>query len=227
MDTSFLEERKEDVQPCRNHVVRIRRNSDNRWWSWYGRVVARGVLAQEFGPSGQTIRNWVIQAERDGPGAEIELLPRTTGMTPILCPGPGFQSFIPFLNRRGHDMSRTYRAAVIGATGMGGYGHRLDAAFLEVEGVELVAVADGDPTGLEAAGERLGVSRLYRDYRRMLETELPDFVCIAPSWVTERVPMVESAAAARCHIYCEKPAAGSLAEADRIEAACRRAEGRE
>ncbi len=123
-------------------------------------------------------------------------------------------------------MSRTYSAAVIGSTGMGGYGHRLDAAFLEVEGVELVAVADHDPAGLAAAGERLGVSRLYRDYRRMLETELPDFVCIAPSWVTERVPMVESAAAAGCHIYCEKPAAGSLAEADRIEAACRRADVR-
>lgn len=94
-------------------------------------------------------------------------------------------------------MSRTYSAAVIGSTGMGGYGHRLDAAFLEVEGVELVAVSDHDPAGLAAAGERLGVSRLYRDYRRMLETEVPDFVCIAPSWVTERVSMAESAAAAR------------------------------
>ena len=118
---------------------------------------------------------------------------------------------------------RTYRAAVIGATGRGGYGHRLDAAFEGIDCVELVAVADHDPAGLAAAGERLGVSQLYRDYGRMLETELPDFVCIAPSWVTERVPMVESAAAAGCHIYSEKPAAGSLAEADKIEAACRRA----
>ena len=120
-------------------------------------------------------------------------------------------------------MSGTYRAAVIGATGRGGYGHRLDAAFEGIDGVELVAVADHDPQGLAAAGDRLGVSRLYSDYRQMLAAEKPDFVSIAPSWVTERVPMVEAAAASGCHVYCEKPAAGSLADVDRIEAACRRA----
>jgi predicted dehydrogenase len=58
----------------------------------------------------------------------------------------------------------------------------------------------------------------------MLETEKPDFVSIAPSWVTERVPMIEAAAAAGCHIYCEKPVAGSLAEVDAIVAACQSAE---
>ena len=116
-------------------------------------------------------------------------------------------------------MSKTYSAAVIGSTGKGNYGHRLDSAF-DIEGVELVAIADDDPEGLADAGERLGVSQLYRDYRRMLETEKPDFVSIAPSWVTERVPMIEAAAAAGCHIYCEKPVAGSLAEVDAIVAAC-------
>ena len=119
-------------------------------------------------------------------------------------------------------MSKTYSAAVIGATGKGGYGHRLDTAF-GIDGVELVAIADHDPEGLADAGDRLGVSRLYRDYRQMLETEKPDFVSIAPSWVTERVPMIEAAAAAGCHIYCEKPVAGSLAEVDAIVAACQSA----
>ena len=119
-------------------------------------------------------------------------------------------------------MSKTYSAAVIGATGEGGYGHRLDTAF-DIDDVELVAIADHDPEGLADAGERLGVSRLYRDYRQMLEREKPDFVSIAPSWVTERVPMIEAAAAAGCHIYCEKPVAGSLAEVDAIVAACQSA----
>ena len=119
-------------------------------------------------------------------------------------------------------MSKTYSAAVIGATGKGGYGHRLDTAF-DIDGVELVAIADHDPEGLADAGERLGVSRLYRDYRQMLETEKPDFVSIAPSWVTDRVPMIEAAAAAGCHIYCEKPVAGSVAEVDAIVAACQSA----
>ena len=120
-------------------------------------------------------------------------------------------------------MPKTYTAAVIGSTGKGGYGHRLDTAF-NIDGVELVAIADHDPEGLADAGERLGVSRLYRDYRQMLETEKPDFVSIAPSWVTERVPMIQVAAAAGCHIYCEKPVAGSLAEVDVIVAACQSAE---
>ena len=119
-------------------------------------------------------------------------------------------------------MSKTYSAAVIGSTGKGNYGHRLDSAF-DIDGVELVAIADDDPEGLADAGERLGVSRLYRDYRQMLETEKPDFVSIAPSWVTERVAMIEAAAAAGCHIYCEKPVAGSLAEVDAIVAACQSA----
>ena len=119
-------------------------------------------------------------------------------------------------------MSKTYSAAVIGSTGKGGYGHRLDTAF-DIDDVELVAIADHDPEGLADAGERLGVSRLYRDYQQMLETEKPDFVSIAPSWVTERVPMIEAAAATGCHIYCEKPVAGSLAEVDAIVAACQNA----
>ena len=119
-------------------------------------------------------------------------------------------------------MSKTYSAAVIGSTGKGGYGHRLDTAF-DIDDVELVAIADHDPEGLADAGERLGVSQLYRDYRQMLEMEKPDFVSIAPSWVTERVPMIEAAAAVGCHIYCEKPVAGSLAEVDAIVAACQSA----
>ena len=119
-------------------------------------------------------------------------------------------------------MPITYSAAVIGATGKGGYGHRLDTAF-NIDGVEVVAIADHDPEGLADAGKRLGVSQLYRDYRQMLETEKPDFVSIAPSWVTDRVPMIEAAAATGCHIYCEKPVAGSLAEVDAIVAACQSA----
>ena len=120
-------------------------------------------------------------------------------------------------------MPKTYTAAVIGSTGKGGYGHRLDSAFKDIDNVDLIAIADHDPEGLADAGERLGVSRLYRDYRQMLETEKPDFVSIAPSWVTERVPMIQAAAAAGCHIYCEKPVAGSLAEVDAIVAACQSA----
>ncbi|MBW3541852.1 MAG: Gfo/Idh/MocA family oxidoreductase [Planctomycetes bacterium] len=117
-------------------------------------------------------------------------------------------------------MKPIYRVAVIGSTRKGGYGHGLDTAFQGVARAKIVAVADDDPVGLAAAGKRLGVEKLYVDYRALLKRERPDIVCIGPRWVTERVPMVEAAAAAGCHIYCEKPLAGTLADADRILAAC-------
>ena len=120
-------------------------------------------------------------------------------------------------------MPKTYRAAVIGSTGKGGYGHGLDRAFNDLDGVELVAIADANPEGLVKAGQRLGVSQRYDDYRKMLTAEKPDIVSVAPGWVTERVPMIEAAAEAGCHIYCEKPVAGSVAETDAIMAACRNA----
>ena len=117
-------------------------------------------------------------------------------------------------------MSKKYRVAVIGATGRGNYGHGLDEAFQGVEGTELVAVADADAKGLAAAGAKLDVSSLWADYRQMLGAEKPDIAVVCPGWVSERVPMIEAAAAAGCHIYCEKPVAGTLAEADAIVAAC-------
>ena len=119
-------------------------------------------------------------------------------------------------------MAKTYKAAVIGSTGQGGYGHGLDRVFQGLNSVTLVAVADADPVGLRHAGERLGVSRLYDDYNEMLEREKPDLVSIAPSWISERVPMVEAAVAAGSHIYCEKPVAGRLDEIDTIVNACNR-----
>ncbi|HIA70478.1 TPA: Gfo/Idh/MocA family oxidoreductase [Candidatus Poribacteria bacterium] len=119
-------------------------------------------------------------------------------------------------------MPETYKVAIIGSTGRGGYGHGLDTVFKDLDNVELVAVADGNPEGLIKAGDRLGVSHLYDDYRKMLATEKPDLVSITPGWVSERVQMIETAASVGSHIYCEKPVAGSLAEIDTIINACSR-----
>ena len=50
-------------------MARIRWNSDNRWLSSYGRVVARRRWPRNSNRPGRrsatAIRNWVIQAERD------------------------------------------------------------------------------------------------------------------------------------------------------------------
>jgi predicted dehydrogenase len=120
-------------------------------------------------------------------------------------------------------MPAKHRVGIIGATGRGDYGHGLDFAFNDLEGFEVVAIADSDPTGLAAAGKRLGVDRLYADYREMLAKEKPSIVSIGPRWLTDRVAMVTAAAEARCHIYLEKPLAANLRDADAMRAACQRA----
>ena len=117
-------------------------------------------------------------------------------------------------------MPTKYRAAIIGATGRGDYGHGLDEAFRDVDSVEVVALADADPQGLEATGAKLGIAQRYADYRQMLEAERPDLVAIAPHSVNERGAMIKAAAGVGAHIYCEKPLVATLAEADAIYAAC-------
>lgn len=109
-----------------------------------------------------------------------------------------------------------YRVAVIGSTGQGDYGHGLDTAFVGVDRADVVAVADSDPAGLRRAGERLNVAVLFADFREMLDRVKPDVVCIGPRWVSQRVEMLQAAAAAGCHVYCEKPFVADLLSADVI-----------
>lgn len=120
-------------------------------------------------------------------------------------------------------MPRNFRIGVIGSTGRGDYGHGLDTAFVGLPDTEMTAVADDNPQGLQRAGQRLKIKRLYRDFREMLTKERLDIVCLGPTWVTDRLAMVEAAARAGCHIYCEKPMAGDVPSADAMLRACRQA----
>lgn len=118
---------------------------------------------------------------------------------------------------------KKYRAAAIGHTGQGNFGHGLDVVWQAFEEVDVVAVADENEAGLAKAVARSGARRGYRDYRAMLREEKPDLVSIGPRWPGERVAMVEAAAQAGAHIYLEKPFARNLVEADRMVEAVRRA----
>jgi predicted dehydrogenase len=120
-------------------------------------------------------------------------------------------------------MPAAVRVGVIGSSGKGDYGHGLDTAFQDVEGATVVAVADDNPAGRERVGRKLGVSRAYADYTRMLKREKLDIVCVGPRWHNERVAMVTAAAEAGCHIYCEKPFAPTVEAADTMAAAIRKA----
>ncbi len=120
----------------------------------------------------------------------------------------------------------TIRAAVIGRSGHGDYGHGLDEVWLDLPGVELVAVADDNKVGLAKTASKLKVTKAYADYRQMLDEVKPDVVSIAPRWVDQHRDMVVAAADRGIHMYLEKPLARTLAEADEMVAACDRTHAR-
>jgi predicted dehydrogenase len=115
-----------------------------------------------------------------------------------------------------------YRAAVIGRTGRGDYGHGLDVAFRDHPGLKLIAVADEDPRGLAAAGRRLRVDQTCTDYRAMLDRVRPQFVAVAPRWIDGHREMIEACAERGIHVFSEKPLAPTLPDCDAIVAACER-----
>ena len=117
-------------------------------------------------------------------------------------------------------LSKTYRAAAIGSTGHGDFGHGLDRTLVGIPGVEFVAIADDNPQGLKQAGKRCGIDRLYDDYRQMLTEEQIDLVTIGMRHVDVHEEVVSHCARAGKHIYCEKPLAADLASFDRMVAAC-------
>jgi len=119
-------------------------------------------------------------------------------------------------------MRKSYRAAVIGRTGHGNYGHGLDTVWIGMPDVELVAVADDDKAGLASAVKRLGVDQGFLDYREMLDRVKPDVVTIAQRWVDKHCEMAVACAERGIHMHMEKPLCATLAEADAMVEACER-----
>lgn len=116
-----------------------------------------------------------------------------------------------------------YRVGVIGHTGRGDYGHGLDTVWRDVPQAEVVGVADANPQGLAQAVKRLGASRGYDDYRKMLDELKPDLVSIGMTYIDQHRDMVLAAAERGVRgIYMEKPLCRTLEEADQMLAACRR-----
>src|SRR5690349_15919371 len=102
---------------------------------------------------------------------------------------------------------QSFRAAVIGHTGKGDYGHGMDVVFKGVPGAEVVALADAgadDDARAKIAG-RVGAARHYGDYREMLAKEKPQLVSVAPRWTDEHHAMALAALAAGAHLITEKP----------------------
>lgn len=127
----------------------------------------------------------------------------TTGAAFLADPLPG-QEAAPF------------KAAIIGHTGRGDYGHGLDEIFQNRPGITLVAVADPDANGRARAVSKLRPARDYADYREMIERERPGLVSVAPRHADQHHDMVLAALRAGAHVYCEKPFTTTPAEADEL-----------
>jgi predicted dehydrogenase len=117
-------------------------------------------------------------------------------------------------------MAKRYRVGIIGRTGKGNYGHGLDTVWKEIDRVEVAAVADDDPAGLEQGKTKTGAPAAYADYREMLDRERLDIVAVAPRWLDRHRELVLAAADHGCHIYMEKPFCRDLEEADEMVQAC-------
>ena len=111
-----------------------------------------------------------------------------------------------------------YRIAIIGLGGMGG--HHAEAAQLEAN-CELIAGADIDTERAKAWGERFGVKALYDDYEKMLDAEHPDIVIIPTQAPLHHAPTI-AAAQRGVHVFCEKPIALNLIQADEMVETCDR-----
>ncbi|MCC7377099.1 MAG: Gfo/Idh/MocA family oxidoreductase [Verrucomicrobiales bacterium] len=108
------------------------------------------------------------------------------------------------------------KAAVIGHSGRGDFGHGLQAIFSGRPGIELVAVADPDPAGRERVARSLKAPRSYADYREMLEKERPALVSVAMRHADQHYDIGRACLEAGAHVYMEKPFVRSANEADEL-----------
>lgn len=128
----------------------------------------------------------------------------------------------------------TYRAALIGCGSMGSYymdelGNRRGRTMLPIGHAEvlktnrrtrLVAGADPNRERLDDFGRRWGVGDLFEDYREMLDRVRPEIVSIASPPELHAEHVIACAEHGVKGIFCEKPLAPTLREADALLAAC-------
>ncbi|MBD3181273.1 hypothetical protein GF312_03205 [Candidatus Poribacteria bacterium] len=110
-----------------------------------------------------------------------------------------------------------YRVGVIGC---GGIGTRHASGLVGLENAEFVAACDISEKTLNSFNDRWADTwpniSLYNDYREMLDKENLDVVTVATPDHLHTEPVVDSANSGVKGIFCEKPMATSLEDADRM-----------
>ena len=114
------------------------------------------------------------------------------------------------------EKQRLLRSGVIG---VGAIGRSHARIYADLSSVELVAVADKDPSQARHCARRYGATP-YTDYREMLDKRALDLVSVAVP-TTEHLTVTLGAMDRGCHVLVEKPIADSVQEAERMIAASR------
>ncbi len=117
------------------------------------------------------------------------------------------------------DQQKSHRACIIGDSKQGGYGHGLHRVWSNRPNIDVVGLADPDPTGRAQHAKEAGAARSYSDYREMLRKEKPTLVSIGPRWTVRHEEYLLACTEVGAHGYLEKPIATDLAEADAMVAA--------
>ncbi len=131
-------------------------------------------------------------------------------------------------------MKKKLRVAIVGAGRMAGfidyevlhypaikipYSHA--AAYMKCEETEIVAVCATKTSSLERFRKKWGVKRGYLDYKEMILQENPDIVSVTTHGDLHARIAIFAASHGVRGIYCEKPIATSLEDADRVVKICR------
>ena len=104
------------------------------------------------------------------------------------------------------------RVLVVGCGNMGASHAR---AYHRMPTFAIVGLVSRRPESRKALSAQLGGLPTFEDYRRALAATKPDVVSIN-TYSDTHAPYAEKAIAAGCHVFCEKPLAETVEQAERI-----------
>jgi predicted dehydrogenase len=117
------------------------------------------------------------------------------------------------------DMADRVRVGVIGCGGIAR--HHL-GAYRTIKDMEIVGAADLNPAALDSIAKDFAVGERFTDAEAMLEKVRPDLAVVMVPYPAHG-KVVEMVASHKVHVLCQKPMAGTMAEVDRMIAACDKA----
>lgn len=107
------------------------------------------------------------------------------------------------------------RVGFIGAGGMAGNHMNAHNSLKKKNNLEPIAVADCWKTRAEAGAKKIGASKAFTDYRKVLEIKDIDYVTIATPEHWHSTMTVDAMDAGKA-VYCEKPMTHSIPQAQEV-----------